>query len=107
MTTPIPGGQGPAPGRKTIPTADPAAVASRMAAAGVSKTERPKARVVQLLAGLPAVAAASAVVVALCLAPPAKSLTTRYKVEAESRIKQRDFAGAEVCFKRLLAINPD
>jgi tetratricopeptide (TPR) repeat protein len=107
MTVPTPGGQGPAPGRKTSPTADPATVASRMAAAGASNTARPKVMVGQFLAGLPAVAAASAVVVALYMAPPAKSLTTRYRTEAESRIKLRDYAGAEVCFKRLLAINPD
>lgn len=59
------------------------------------------------LAGLPALLAAAAFVAALITAPSKASVAKAYELEGAERAKKGELASALVCYKRVVALEPD
>src|SRR4051794_31179800 len=87
------------------PTDTPASPPAKPAAP--APAARPKVRFLDLLAGLPALLAGTALLAALAMSSSAATLSTRYETEAKRLREQKDIQGALVCFKRVLGFNPE
>src|SRR5262249_16873441 len=77
------------------------------AAAGKSETAERAPVVRPLVAGLPAVAAGCAIAAFLWLASAGRPLVDPYEKEGKTKVLRKDFAGALVCYERLMRLAPD